>query len=200
MDHKWDPLDNGGLPISALFFNSKRTTAIVFLGTLAGYCSALYFQNTHPYHNYSAYPEALSILLALSFLIAAGFHTYIFMRFATQIRHRYDKRRVIAHHFSKMAEIGRLAGNVAHEINTPLTTLLFMADNIRDHLERGDVRSALSSLDRQDIIIKRIADSMKILLRASRSSLSNKQAFIEPHLIFKDLETLLTYRLGAKPP
>src|SRR5512135_3247347 len=67
----------------------------------------LVYRLAHP-----PYPETLRFFLSFYVLLAIGFHIYLFQGITSAIAKETDQQRAIAHHNSKMAEIGKLAGNV----------------------------------------------------------------------------------------
>ena len=72
-----------------------------------------------------------------------------------------------------MASLGQLAAGVAHEINNPLTGIIFYADLLLDSLEQEDPRR--HSLSRICEDARRCGKIIKNLLTYSRQETSSKE-------------------------
>lgn len=74
---------------------------------------------------------------------------------------------------SKLAALGELAGGVAHEINTPLNTIILATDMIGEQLDRGDLESARRSLARITETTSRISYIIRGMKRVCRDGSSD---------------------------
>ena len=92
---------------------------------------------------------------------------------AEQSQALIDTRQELARH-ERMAALGQLAGNIAHELGTPLSTLsgylqLAIADPSLGEEQRAGLRIAASEAERMTRIIQRFLDSTRGLKPAPES-------------------------------
>lgn len=86
-----------------------------------------------------------------------------------------DKQRLNLVSASKLAALGEMAGGIAHEINTPLTTIKIILEIVRRYLSDDipKIEASLSSLDILDKTLDRIASIIKNLRSFSRDGSSD---------------------------
>ena len=79
------------------------------------------------------------------------------------------------HSTEKLAAVGRLAANVAHEINNPLACIVGYAEAAREDLELGDLEQVKSALGTVEDAAFRCKDILKRLLGLARSELQESE-------------------------
>lgn len=94
-------------------------------------------------------------------------------------------------HSAKMASIGEMAGNIAHEINNPLQVLMITAETLRSELEAGGAQSPEGPLKKITMIetqLNRITKIVRGLKTVSRDG--SQDEFNETDLRTTMTETL----------
>jgi signal transduction histidine kinase len=106
----------------------------------------------------------LSIIALLSALIFFWFWRLI--KYQLSIEKELHDERIQRVHSSKMAALGEMAGGIAHEINTPLTTIGLVVETLCDSIEENDytVEELQSSLG----LIKSTADRIGKIINGLR--------------------------------
>ncbi len=93
---------------------------------------------------------------------------------------------------SKMAALGEMASGIAHEINSPLSTLALLVDEIRDILEAGDFNQSML-IGPMDNIEKMLHRINKIILGMRTFSGDSASEPVEEHPIRKIIESALEF-------
>jgi PAS domain S-box-containing protein len=106
-------------------------------------------------------------------IIFSGAHVD-FSRFQ-RLEDDLEVQHVIAQQSAKLAQIGELASGVGHEINNPLTVVLFHLDKIERRLRSQNILSSEieESLRKQKLAvdrIRKIVDSLRVISRRSVAS------------------------------
>jgi C4-dicarboxylate-specific signal transduction histidine kinase len=89
-----------------------------------------------------------------------------------QLSAEIEIERANSMHAAKFATLGEMAGAIAHEINTPLTTILFLASAIKGLLKRENatLKDAVPSAEKIEITIGRISKIIHGLKAFARES------------------------------
>lgn len=84
-------------------------------------------------------------------------------------------------HENKMSSLGKMAANMAHEINTPMQTVLLMAQRVQRKLKKEvnieDINSSMDIIEHNIFNISEIIDSLRKVSRNSKND-----SFIESPL------------------
>ncbi|MBF0443290.1 MAG: PAS domain S-box protein [Oligoflexales bacterium] len=113
-------------------------------------------------------------------------------------------------HKAKLAEIGLLTANIAHEINNPLAVLKYSIEYSMERLDHVITEDLEKSIKRQKIAIERIAGIVKGLKRHSRMDdenevLINLNSIVEETIFFvvelyKTMDVNVEKRLDSQTP
>lgn len=104
-------------------------------------------------------------------------------------------------HSARMAAVGEMAGNIAHEINNPLQSLMFLHEGIARRLKkRGDADSELILADMQKIRLNldRVAKIVRGLKTASRDGTNDDFAVTELETTIHETLSLCAAKIREK--
>ncbi len=138
---------------------------------------------------------------AISFILTAIFTAYwvsMLMRDLSEKERRVQTERDRRRQYEKLAALGKLAGGVAHEINTPLGTIAMEAEDTLSRLRQGGIPDdqLCESLNRIRTQTKRCSAITRSLLKFARQSEAKRQDVQMPELI-DDTLGLLGHRLSG---
>lgn len=125
-------------PIYGHFYLSKRnainvnvlTAVCIFITIGLELCIS---EILHPY--IQEYPPVLSTLLSLLAIVSAMAHFIFYRDESASMQKKIDIEKTEKIHSAQLAAVGEMAGNIAHEINTPLNTINMVAEDIEEHLQ-----------------------------------------------------------------
>ncbi len=96
---------------------------------------------------------------------------------------------------SKMAAIGEMSAGVAHEINTPLSTMRLSVDNIRQALKKGEINAAEKSLQLIDDEVTRTNSIISQMLSFSRDTENQQREIFDVRTVFLQVILMLKNQL-----
>lgn len=174
------------------------TTLIAGVVCLArGYHPARYFVGARIFRIFGTVSFALAIILPMNLLSNFGLQTgsileVVFLSFALAdrinvMRREKEEAQAEAIRSSHLAALGELAAGVAHEINTPLNTIINSADLILENEDRKDTEHDVDVIKKQG---RRIATIVKSLLFFSRSPEKEKVPFAVSELLQETLDMI----------
>jgi signal transduction histidine kinase len=203
------------LPIAPVFF-------IVSAVTLTGYGQSKYFQaalrwafgwgcafyftsfhGTEPQALTARSPLFFGMLISFLFFVSFFLAVEIFGRrlegasAALGARQDYGDKRI---HASKLQTLGELAASIAHEINTPLTSIKGYNYQFKSELtetENPDKALLMNFSDRIAFNLDRVAQITKVLRSFSRDSSREEIGVISLREVFDDTLTLLKHHLRS---
>lgn len=203
------------LPIAPVFFLVSAVTLTGYrrgkLGMAAGrwalgWASAFYwtsFQGEHRQAMSLGSPLTIGVLFSFVFFVAFFIAVEIFgRRFAKASeqlgpRQRYDDKRI---HASKLQTLGELAASIAHEINTPLTSIKGYNHQFKMELlesEKPDTSLLVNFSERIAFNLDRVAQITKVLRSFSRDSSKEEMGVVSLKEVFDDTLTLLKHHLKS---
>jgi len=112
-------------------------------------------------------------------------------------RNDYDDKRI---HASKLQTLGELAASIAHEINTPLTSIKGYNHQFKMELtesEKPDKSLLVNFSERIAFNLDRVAQITKVLRSFSRDSSREEIGTVSLKEVFEDTLTLLKHHLKA---
>lgn len=183
-------------PVYAILFKMGLVQAMASaIGSLIGFLFLTYFHAFHPFRNYEEYPKFLTILLAIYALGSVTVHMVLFARLK-RVSDLQEDIGILKHqHEAKLADVGRLAGHIAHEINTPISSLYFLIDSMKSKIEAADLLGLKEDIQGQEVVLNNLTNTVRTLLRTTRKSSGEERRKINFDQIKSDLEVLLSYRL-----
>ena len=93
-----------------------------------------------------------------------------------------DDERARSQFSAKMAVLGEISANVAHEINNPISVIHALSDELQEKAQKGELN--LDYVERKAIVIKRTATRVSGIVRALlRLSRDGKQDLMELHSV-----------------
>lgn len=111
-----------------------------------------------------------------------------------ELSEQYTSQKAAAMTQTRMSELGRMAGGIAHEINTPLATIQLLADHLKEIAETHGHTDYIDSLNRISTTVTRLGTIVKGLRAFSREG--SQDPFREANLksILDDTLTLCAER------
>lgn len=109
---------------------------------------------------------AFSLLIILTFLVIS----YLLLkqlRKEEALRKELDQQKAMTANTSKMAALGEMAGQVAHEINTPLGTLTLISNMLMSRLEEENLPPQF--LNDQLTLLLRVVDSIAKIVASMKN-------------------------------
>jgi signal transduction histidine kinase len=184
------------LAVVTLF--ASITTLIAGLVCLArGYHPARYFVGARIFRVFGTLSFALPIILSMNLLSNFGLQTgsileVVLLSFAladriNMMRREKEEAQAEAIRSSHLAALGELAAGVAHEINTPVNTIINSADLILENEDRKATEHDVDVIKKQG---RRIATIVKSLLFFSRSPEKDKVPFAVSELLQGTLDMI----------
>lgn len=98
-------------------------------------------------------------------------------------------------HTARLAAVGELAADVAHEVNNPLTVIDLHAARLKKELNLNP--GMVNSIDKIQLMIKRIGKIIKGLKSMSRDGNSDPMIAFPAHCILEDVKALVEMKLRA---
>ena len=142
------------LPVAlALLTGSARLTVFVLSFAVLAYVVLLLFPP--PFHWHVAHDEMMTLHLYgmwINFVVTALAMTAFGLRLLRQLREHENQIRLARERSlrdERLVALGTQAAQVAHQLGTPLNTLLLLAEELRQPLPEADKREVLAELDRQ---------------------------------------------------
>ncbi len=182
-------------PIYAVLFNSRSLLKWVILASTISFFTAYMFQTFLPFRAYNTYPEGLGAMFSAYVMLMLLYHIHLIFLYANHMQSQLHKQQIRSFHDSKLTGIGRLAGQIAHEVNTPLTALHFIMEKLRLDIASGNAEDIEVSFEKHENVVKKVSETMKVLLRSVKMSAEPELSFVDPQKIFSDLDILSAYRL-----
>jgi len=130
--------------------------------------------SAHDYHLYSATLAVAVVLSSLVLMSLANARSERALRHDIEERERTERELAETRQASitsaKMAALGEMSANVAHEVNNPLAAILLRAQRLRllaqkDRLDSAAVLKAASEIDSTVDRIRRIVDALRAFSR-----------------------------------
>lgn len=105
-----------------------------------------------------------------------------------EIKEELQQKQGIEYFQAKMATLGELAGNIAHEINNPLFIIQSYTDLDIDMAEAGEIDNQffLKNLKQMSTNVSRIARIVKTLRNFTRDSSTDEQQFVSVGSLIED--------------
>ncbi len=110
-----------------------------------------------------------------------------------------DELRAVNVTTSKLAALGEMAGNIAHQVNTPLGTILLKLDNLVHKIENQnlDKTSCINDVKSIKDVTKDVSKIITSIQNLYRRGNDNKSS-IDVNDVFRELHTLCDERFSAK--
>ena len=142
------------LPVAlALLTGSTRLTVFVLSFAVLAYVALLLFPPD--FHWHVAHDEMMTLHLYgmwINFVVTALAMAAFGLRLLRQLREHENQIRLARERSlrdERLVALGTQAAQVAHQLGTPLNTLLLLADELRQPLAETEKREVLAELDRQ---------------------------------------------------
>jgi signal transduction histidine kinase len=140
--------------------------------------------------------EFLAVLVAIS--VVSFCYKYVHEKNQTLIK---KSRKSIQYH-SKMSSLGEMAGNIAHEINNPLTVITGSAYKIKQTMKKEllndeDKEVIFDSIKKISETVERVGDIVNALQNISRKS-EQKKSKISLSEVLKEVISITSFKLKEK--
>jgi signal transduction histidine kinase len=182
-------------PMIVMILGTKREFVVWSIYSALAFLVTALASAIWPFRNYSEYPNALGILLTIYVLTLIAYHLFELQDLHRETEKEALKQRVRSEHNSQLASIGRLAGNLAHELNTPFTTILFLNKKLRDQIGEGISPEMSHIFERQRQVINSTSQIITTLLKSTRLSDAKTYGVIHPNILMSEVQILLENRV-----
>lgn len=113
-------------------------------------------------------PQSKSALLLLGSLTVISM-TFLTQYFFSRVHEALRKEISENNNLRKWSSLGQMAGGVAHEINSPLTTIFLSTDNLQDMITEGagseDIKKEVDKIKKDAMRISSIMKSLRLLTK-----------------------------------
>ncbi len=135
------------------------------------------------------------LLAALAYQASAALSgAWLHAELQQAYQHLQDSRSQLVQS-SKLAAVGELAAGVAHELNTPLGTVLLSLDSTRSALDSGRAEAALKRLERARGEVMRAREIVAKLLYYARDAASAGRQSVSGEQLVRDTLGLIGHQL-----